>query len=201
MLGDRVMAGCYGAIPRSQAVACLLDYLPPTVRDTPLPEVGGPGATQEPPRKPSLLTRCKRHMRRARYVWTDNLPFPNPLQSIALALWITVCFLFSGSERLGAPVYSAVRAYGGNALGGLSFLAITIGLFVGWRWMHRGLFLAYFAAATAYALFAIAVGKAASEDPTVSWIATGMFGWLAWVHARAASQVSGEWRWVTRRHE
>lgn len=201
-LADKILVGCYGAVPRTQAVTYLLDCLPPVSPPAkPLPAVGGPGATPAPPPRPSFMTRCKRHYRNVWHAWSGDLPFPNPLQSFVLALWISVCFLIGGADRLTAPVYSAVRTYGGDRLWGLGFITVTIVMFIAWRWLHHGLFVAYIAASSAYLMFAIAMGQAASNDRSVSWIAFGVFGWLFWVHAMAAARVSGEWRWVTRRHE
>lgn len=140
------------------------------------------------------MTRCKIRLSEAKHAWTGDLPFPNPFQSIMLALGIGLAFLLGGSGRLASPTYSVIREYGGDAGWGMGFLAVSIGLFGAWRWIHHGLFAAYVGVASAYLLFALAIGTAAWQQPTVSWIAVVVFTWLAWVHGRAAKDASGEWR-------
>lgn len=147
------------------------------------------------------MVRVRNHCKHVRQIWRGGLPFPNPLQSIVLALWIGLCFLLGGSERISAPTYNVIRTYGGETLWGLGYVIVTVALFVTWRWFHHGLFLAYVAAASGYLMFAVSVARAASTVSSVSWIATGVFAWLSWVHAMAANRVSGDWKWVTRRRE
>jgi hypothetical protein len=140
------------------------------------------------------MARCRRHYRRSLAAWTADMTFPNPAQAVTLALIVSCVFLFSNPERFSAPTYAVLRTYGGISVWGLGFLIVTTGVFVAWRWLNHGLFLAYFMAAAGYATLALAVLQAALRDPAVSWLAVGVFGWLSWVHSMAATRASGEWR-------
>jgi len=188
-LSDRIIRSLYAEVPASSAVS-VLDCGPDPL--LPAPVQAGPGAADRP--RPSLMTRTVAHCRRVRAAWTGELPFPNPLQAVVLALIVAAVFLLGDPSRFAAPTYEAVRQYGGVSVWGLGFLVLTAGVFITWRWFRHGLFLAYFMAAGGYAMLALAVGQAARHDTSVSWLAVGVFGWLAWVHSMAATRVSNEWR-------
>jgi predicted membrane protein len=188
-VGDRIIASIYSEIPDSSAVS-VLDVGPDKALSAPFQ--AGPGTPDRP--RPSLMTRCKAHYARTREAWTGELPFPNPAQAVILALIVALVFLLGNPQRFSAPTYGVVRTYGGVSVWGLGFLVVTATVFVAWRWLHHGLFLAYFMAAAGYATLALAVAQAALHDPAVSWLAVGVFGWLSWVHSMAATRASGEWR-------
>ena len=184
---DRIVDAIYGEVVPSAAVTVLLREPIPT-RELP---ASPPGTPHTPAPREGRVTRYLRHVRAG---WATELPFPNPLQAVVLAAMIGLTFVLGDPLRTSAPVYAALREYGGVSTWGTAYLAVTVVLLIAWRWLRHGLFLAYLLAASGYLLLAVALAKPAWEQATVSWLATIVFAWLSWVHAQAAGRVSHEWR-------
>ena len=190
---DRLIDAIYREVPASGATACLL-LEPIRARELAASPPGTPHAPRE-----SRMTRYVRHVRES---WGTQMRFPNPLQAVILAGGISLILILGDPDRTSAPVYDIVRSYGGVSVWGIGYLAITVALLLGWRWFHRGLFLAYVLAASGYLLIALALAEPAWRLPSVSWLAGFVFLWLAGVHAQAARRVSREWRievWLRRK--
>lgn len=184
-LVDRIVDAIYREVPASGAVAVLV-HEPIAARELSPSSPGTPHAPRE--------TRMIRWLRHVRYSWATQMPFPNPLQAIILAGGIGLILAFGDPLRTSAPVYDAIRQYGGASTWGVGYLTLAVALLLSWRWFHHGLFLAYVVAAAGYLLFAVAVVTPAWNQPSVSWLAGFLFAWLAGVHVQAAKQVSGDWR-------
>lgn len=113
-----------------------------------------------------------------------------PFRAACLAGPLGAVMLLGGPRRVGGPSYSTVVATGGEIVWGIGFLLLSIALLVANRFTHRLLFHAYMAAATGYGLFVLAFISAAYSTPTAGLTGIVVYGWVAWLHVLAGTDVS-----------
>ncbi|OZE77235.1 hypothetical protein CH305_18540 [Rhodococcus sp. 15-649-2-2] len=110
-----------------------------------------------------------------------------PFRAAVLAFFLGTAFIIGGPERIAGPSYATLRQFGGEIIWGIGFLMVAVILLAASKFSARVLFHAYMAAATGYALFALAVLDAARQLETGGLTGIVVYTWVSWIHILAAA--------------
>ncbi|KQU33576.1 hypothetical protein [Rhodococcus sp. Leaf233] len=110
-----------------------------------------------------------------------------PFRAAVLAFFLGTAFIIGGPDRIAGPSYATLRQFGGEIIWGIGFLMVAVILLAASKFSARILFHAYMAAATGYALFALAVLDAARQLEQGGLTGIVVYTWVAWIHILAAA--------------